>query len=99
MDIETDKGLGVKIFYNGNPIIYYDGNFNQFNFTPNICEIPDNFRFQIEILLEKNSVEGNIDQGKLYIVDALKKPIPENEIEIKGNIKVHSFEVAEMKSI
>jgi len=99
MDIEIDKGLGAEIFYKGNPVIYYDGNFNRFNGAPYICDQPGSFRFNIEILLDKNSVEGYIDHGKLYIAEALKKPISENGLELKGDIKVHSIQVAEMKPI
>ena len=99
MDIEIDKGLGAEIFYKGNPIIYYDGNFNRFNGAPYICEKPGSFRFNIEILLDKNSVEAYIDHGKLHIVEALKNPKSTQGLELKGDIKVHSFEVAEMKSI
>ena len=99
MDIEIDKGLGAEVFYKGNPIIYYDGNFNRFNGAPYICETSGSFRFNIEILLDKNSVEGYIDHGKLHIVEALKNPKSDQGLELKGDIKVHSFEVAEMKSI
>jgi hypothetical protein len=95
----TDKALGAEVFYKGNPIIYYDGNFNRFNGAPYICETPGSFRFNIEILLDKNSVEGYIDHGKLHIVEALKNPKSDQGLELKGDIKVHSFEVSEMKSI
>jgi len=35
----------------------------------------------------------------LHIVEALKNPKSDQGLELKGDIKVHSFEVAEMKSI
>jgi hypothetical protein len=95
----ADKTLGAEILYRDNPIIYYDGNYNRFNWAPYICETPGSFRFNIEILLDKNSVEGYIDHGKLHIVEALKNPKSDQGLELKGDIKVHSFEVAEMKSI
>lgn len=99
MDIEIDKGLGLEIHYKGNPIIYYDGNFNRFNGAPYICENPGSFRFTIEVLIDKNSVEGYIDKGKLHIAEALKKENSNNGIEIKGDVKIHSFDIAELKSI
>jgi hypothetical protein len=95
----ADKTLGAEILYRDNPIIYYDGNYNRFNWAPYICETPGSFRFNIEILLDKNSVEGYIDHGKLHIVEALKNPKSDQGLELKGDIKVHSFEVSEMKSI
>lgn len=99
MDVELDKGLGLEIHYKGNPIIYYDGNFNRFNGAPYICENPGSFRFTIEMLVDKNSVEGYIDHGKLHIAEALKIPKTNNGVEIKGDVKIHSFEIAELKSI
>jgi hypothetical protein len=95
----ADKTLGAEILYRDNPIIYYDGNYNRFNWAPYICETPGSFRFNIEILLDKNSVEGYIDHGKLHIVEALKNSKSDQGLELKGDIKVHSFEVSEMKSI
>jgi len=99
MDIEIDRGLGLEIHYKGNPIIYYDGNFNRFNGAPYICENPGSFRFTIEVLIDKNSVEGYIDKGKLHIAEGLKNPKTNSGLEIKGDVKINSFDVAELKSI
>jgi len=99
MDIEIDKGVGMEIHYKGNPIIYYDGNFNRFNGAPYICETPGSFHFKIEMFVDKNSVEGYIDHGKLHIAEALKQPLSNVGIEIKGDVKIHSFDLAVMKSI
>ena len=99
MDIEMDKGVGMEIHYHGNPIIYYDGNFNRINGAPYVNENPKSFRFNIEILLDKNSVEGYIDHGKLHISEALKNPKNTMGVEVYGDVKIHSFEIAEMKSI
>lgn len=99
MNIEMDKGVGMEIHYHGNPIIYYDGNFNRINGAPYVNENPTSFRFNIEILLDKNSVEGYIDHGKLHISEALKNPKNTMGVEVYGDVKIHSFEIAEMKSI
>jgi sucrose-6-phosphate hydrolase SacC (GH32 family) len=99
MDIEMDKGVGMEIHFKGSPIIYYDGNFNRINGAPYVNESPTSFRFNIEILLDKNSVEGYIDHGKLHITEALKNPKNSMGIEVVGDVKIHSFEIAEMKSI
>lgn len=99
MDIEIDKGLSAELFYKGNPIIYYDGNYNRFNGAPYVGENPGSFRFTIEVLLDRNSVEGYIDNGRLHIAEALKVPTSDKGLELRGDIKVYSFELAEMKSI
>ena len=99
MDVEIDKGLGLEILYKGNPVIYYDGNYNRFNGAPYICQTPGSFRFTIEMLIDKNSVEGYIDNGKLHIAEALKKSKSETGIQINGDVNIHSMELFEMNSI
>jgi sucrose-6-phosphate hydrolase SacC (GH32 family) len=99
MDVELDKGLGLEIHYQGNPVIYYDGNFNRFNGAPYICEQPGSFRFTIEMLIDKTSVEGYIDHGKLFIAEGLKPAKSGDGLRIRGDVKVHSFELYELKSI
>ena len=99
MDVEIDKGLGLEILYKGNPVIYYDGNYNRFNGAPYICQNPGSFRFTIEMLIDKNSVEGYIDNGKLHIAEALKKSKSETGIQINGDVIIHSMELYEMNSI
>ena len=99
MDIEIEHGLGLEIHFRGNPVIYYDGNFNRFNGAPYSSENPGSIRFAIEILIDKTSVEGYIDEGKLFISEGLKKPVNNEGLRIKGNVKIHSLELYEMKSI
>ena len=99
MDVEIDKGLGLEILYKGNPVMYYDGNYNRFNGAPYICQNPGSFRFTIEMLIDKNSVEGYIDNGKLHIAEALKKSKSETGIQINGDVNIHSMELFEMNSI
>jgi hypothetical protein len=97
--VEIMHGLKLEVHYQGNPIVYYDGNFNRFNGAPYICDEPGNFRFQIEFLLDKTSVEAYIGNGKLFISEQLKKEKPEAGLSIKGQIKVHAIELFELSSI
>jgi len=99
MDVEIVHGLGLEILFRGNPVIYYDGNFNRFNGAPYICETPGKFRFTIEMLLDRTSVEGYIDHGKLFIAEGLKKEASPEGLKLKGQLNIHSLEVHEMKSI
>lgn len=99
MDVEIEHGLDLKIFYKGNPVIYYDGNFNRFNGAPYTCTYPGIFRFDIELIIDKTSIECYIDKGKLFISDALKKPKKNDGLQLEGDIKIHSLEAYEMKSI
>lgn len=99
MDVEIEHGLGLEVFFKGNPVIYYDGNFNRFNGAPYTSETPGSFRFEIEILIDKTSVEGYIDRGRLFISEPLKPGKSEDLLHLEGNLKVHDMEIAEMHSI
>ncbi|NQU51362.1 MAG: glycoside hydrolase family 32 protein [Bacteroidetes bacterium] len=99
MDVEILHGLGLEIHYRGNPVIYYDGNFNRFNGAPYICETPGRFRFSIEMLIDKTSVEGYVDSGKLFISEGLKKAKSGDGLRLMGDLKIHSLELNELESI
>ncbi len=99
MDVEIERGLKLDVYFGGNPIVQYDGNQNRFNGAPYTCDEPGNFRFNVEILLDRTSVEAWIGKGKLFIADGLtKRKLPEG-IRIEGDVKFHSLEVMELKSI
>lgn len=99
MDVEIEHGLGLEILFKGNPVISYDGIFNRFNGAPYTSERPSEFRFIIEMLLDKTSVEGYIDNGKLFISEGLKKGKTPDGLQLKGLLKIHTMEVNEVKSI
>ncbi len=99
MDAEIVHGLGLELFYKGNPVVYYDGNFNRFNGAPYICDKPGIFRFSIEVILDRTSVEAYIGKGKLFISEQLKEKKSDEGLAFKGDLKIHSLEVNELKSI
>ncbi len=99
IDVEIMHGLKLEVHYKGNPIVHYDGNFNRFNGAPYICDEPGNFRFNIEFLLDKTSVEAYIGKGKLFISEPLKKEQPEKGLSLKGNLRIHAMELYELSSI
>jgi sucrose-6-phosphate hydrolase SacC (GH32 family) len=65
---EIAHGLGLELIYHGNPVVYFDGNFNRFNGAPYICDKPGIFRFSIEVILDRTSVETYIGKGKYICV-------------------------------
>jgi fructan beta-fructosidase len=99
MDIEIDKGLGLELFYQGNPILYYDGNFTKFNGVPYDSEKPAAFRFQIEMILDRTTVEGYIDGGKLFVAEALRPAKSTSGLELRGDLKIRRFDLYELGSI
>jgi fructan beta-fructosidase len=99
MDAEIVHGLGLEVLFRGNPVVYFDGNYNRFNGAPYICDEPGIFRFNIEIILDRTSVEAYIGNGKLFISEGLKDKKTNDGLAFKGNLKIHSLEVNELKSI
>jgi levanase/fructan beta-fructosidase len=98
LDFELDKGLGMELHYKGAPIIYYDGNYNSFNHINYINDDPKSFRFKVEFIIDRTSIEAFMDNGKLFISDALKYKSDEG-LKLIGGIKVHSLELYELNSI
>jgi fructan beta-fructosidase len=99
MDIEIVHGWTTEVKFRGNPVVYFDGNFNRFNGAPYICDKPGIFRFNIELILDKTSVEAYIGKGKLFISEGLKEEKSEDGLSIAGNVKIHSLELYELKPI
>lgn len=99
MNAEITHGLGLELLYNGNPVVFFDGNYNRFNNAPYICDKPGIFRFDIEVILDRTSVEAYIGKGKLFISEQLKEKKSEDGLVFRGNIKLNTLEVTELKSI
>jgi sucrose-6-phosphate hydrolase SacC (GH32 family) len=99
MDVELEKGLELEVSFRGNPLVQYDGNYNRFNGAPYVSVTPDSFRFNIELLVDRTSVEAWIGKGKLFLSEGLRKDNSAAGIRIKGDVKIHSIEVYEMRSI
>jgi hypothetical protein len=51
------------------------------------------------MLIDKTSVEAYIGRGKLFISEGLKEKKSDDGLIIKGNVKIHSFEINELNSI
>ena len=89
----------MEIFYHGNPVVYFDGNFNRFNGAPYICDKPGIFRFNIEVILDRTSVEAYIGKGRLFISEQLKEKKTEEGLVFRGDLKFNTLEITELKSI
>ena len=99
MDIEIVHGWTTEVNFRGNPLVSFDGNFNRFNGAPYICDNPGIFRFNIEIILDKTSVEAYIGNGKLFISEGRKENKTDEGLSVKENVKIHSLEIYELRPI
>jgi hypothetical protein len=99
MDLEIAIGLGQEIYYWDNPIVYDDGNFTKFNGFPCESERPGAFRFRIEMILDRTSVERYVDGGRHFTAEALRPAKNSSGLEIRGALKIHRFDPYELDSI
>ena len=99
MDIEIVHGWTTEVKFRGNPVVSFDGSFNRFNGAPYICDKPGIFRFTIEMILDRTSVEAYIGKGKLFISEQLKERKSDEGLAFKEDLKINSLEVYELISI
>jgi len=99
MDVEIVSSLRLELFFKGDRLLNYDGNFNQFNGVSYSSDEPGSFRFNIEVLIDRTSAESYIDAGKLFLSQGITKKKPEEGLILKGKLKIHSLELHNLKSI
>jgi fructan beta-fructosidase len=99
MNIEIVNNHSFEIRFKGEPVLTYDGSYDRMNGAPYPGLKPGAYRFDIELLLDRTSVEVYIDKGKLFISQPLKKRRVEDGLNFRGNVMIHSIEINEMKSI
>ncbi len=98
--LESLDGRRISLDYQGNRILDMDG--DEINRIQTPLSNPGSLVFDIEILIDKTSIESFVQKGKIVFVHPLKNPKKRTGLEIIGDpnaIKVHHFEVNELKSI
>jgi hypothetical protein len=51
------------------------------------------------MILDRTSVEGYVDGGRLFIAEALRPAKNANGLEIRGDLKIHRLDLYELDSI
>jgi sucrose-6-phosphate hydrolase SacC (GH32 family) len=99
MDVGIEHGHTMKVLFGGSAVLEYDGNFNRFDGAPYSSDQPGGMRFNIEMLIDRTSVEYYIDGGKLFVSKALRKEDPAAGLHFGGNLKIYMLEVAVLSTI
>jgi sucrose-6-phosphate hydrolase SacC (GH32 family) len=97
---ESVSGARISIDFNGNR--YADMDADELNGVQVAMENPGSLVFDVEMLIDKTSVETYFQNGKAVFVQPLRKPASANGLQIIGensNIRVKSLVVYEMGSI
>jgi fructan beta-fructosidase len=98
--IESMNGQGISIDYKGNKYVSIDA--DQINEVQTPQRNPGKLLFDIEILIDRTSVESFINDGQIVFVKPLGESRKDLGLEIHGNAeetKIHSLKVYELKSI
>ena len=100
-NIELKRDLGFSISFRGNNILRYSGFGDTMNDNFYSTDEPGKYVFDIEILIDKTSMEAFVDKGRMYIVNQLEPPADETGIIFKsgGEMVIHNLEISEMRSI
>ncbi len=97
--VESLNGAGISIDYKGNK--YVDINADEINGEQTPQLNPGSLVFDIEILIDRTSVESFYQNGQIVFVKPLLEARKEIGLEIHGNaeaIKIHKLKVYELKS-
>ena len=105
VDIEVKKADWFKLNFRGNTIINFDGAWNKFNGAPYSGDYHNPYHHQLEVIIDKGSLEAFIGNGRLVISNNLEEPKSIEGLKFfsaagDGSIiKLNSLEVNELKSI
>jgi fructan beta-fructosidase len=101
MKIELLEQLKFSISYKGKKLVDFDGNKDLMNDVPYIQAVPGKLIFELELLIDKTSVEVFFDHGRRVDVLSLSdsKRSDGLNINVRNNSAiVHKLEVYELKS-
>lgn len=97
---ESLSGIQLGLDYRGNRCVTMDG--DEINGVQVPQARPGSLLFDIEMLLDRTSLEAFCQQGRIVFAEQLKRPVKEDGLQIVGDpagIRIHSLKVFELKSI
>jgi len=102
MKVEIIQGTQFQLLFNGNSIASYDMNFNKLNDVFYESANTDTKTIELEILIDRTSIELYADKGAFTIVESLPEAKNNSGLEFKTGrslVKIPYLEVYEMASI
>ena len=102
LKVNIPKGIWYNLNYKGNKIVTFDGNHDLMNTYQYIQDFPGKYDFEVEVLIDRTSVEVFFDNGKMVTVTPLKKPETDEGLVLEAaenELIIHSLKVYELNSI
>jgi sucrose-6-phosphate hydrolase SacC (GH32 family) len=98
--LESLNGGRISLDYRGNRYINLDA--DEVNGIQVPLQNPGALLFDVEVLIDRTSIESYHQHGLVVFGEALKNPLTQTGVQIVGNaanIRIHTLEVYEMDSI
>jgi sucrose-6-phosphate hydrolase SacC (GH32 family) len=98
--LESTDGRRMALEYQGNRCIVMDS--DEINGVQTPQTIPGSMIFDVELLIDRTSLESYLQRGLIVFVDPLKPPLKPGGLEIVGKqeaIRIHKLDVFELNSI
>jgi len=98
--LESLNGSRISLDYRGNRYVTVDA--DEINGIQTPLEDPGSLVFDLEILIDRTSIESTFQHGRVVIADPLKEPAGPEGVQIAGepgNIRIHALRVYELNSI
>jgi fructan beta-fructosidase len=99
MKIQITDGTVFDVKYRGNSIAHYDMNHNKLNGSFYPGDDISKLTFDLEILVDRTSVEVFADGGKFTSIRAAEIAKNDEGFKFGGDIKIHMLEIHELNSI
>ncbi|MBA7541689.1 hypothetical protein ES705_34005 [subsurface metagenome] len=102
LKVKIPNGIWYTLYYNGNRIVTFDGNYDLMNRYQYIQDHPGEYVFEVEVLIDRTSVEAYFDRGKMVTVTPLKEPKSDEGLVLNAaedELIIHSIKVYELNSI
>jgi len=100
--VEIPNGVWYNLNYKGKSIVTFDGNHDLMNNYQYVQDHPGEYVFEIEVILDRTSVEVYFDGGRMVTVAPLMKTKPDEGLMLEAaenELIIHRFEAIELAAI
>lgn len=102
LKVKIPRGIWYNLNFKGNKIVTFEGNYDLMNKYQYIQDFPGKYDFEVEVLIDRTSVEVYFDNGKMVTVSPFQEPKSNEGLVLKAahnELIIHSLKVYELNSI
>lgn len=102
LKVKIPRGIWYNLNFKGNKIVTFEGNYDLMNKYQYIQDFPGKYDFEVEVLIDRTSIEVYFDNGKMVTVSPFQEPKSNEGLVLKAahnELIIHSLKVYELNSI